>query len=281
APSPSAAEVWDTILSPKFTRFRDVLVTGAEPHGRAALASWRPAPGARALDVGCGFGESTFDLAACLDPSADVSGLDVAWSFVRVARADAARRRAFHLRFVHADAETYEPPAPVDYVFSRFGTMFFERPVAAFRNLHAITRPGGTLVMTTWRALEDNPWLGVAKAIARKLLPAPPAHAATCGPGPFSLAEPEVVREMLERSGYRDVSLVPSDAGTLVGRTLEAAVDFQLAIGPAGEIVREAGPAAVEILPDLRRQMAEALAPFLTAEGVRMPAGAWIVHARA
>jgi hypothetical protein len=68
---------------------------------------------------------------------------------------------------------------------------------------------------------------------------------------------------------------------TLVGRTLDAAIDFQLAIGPTGEIVREAGPAAAALLPELRRRMEAALEPFLESDGVRMPAAAWIVHARA
>lgn len=277
----SAAEVWDTILAPKFARFREVLVQGAEPHGRSALARWAPPPGARAIDVGCGFGESTFELAAAAGPGADVTGVDIARTFVDVARADARARAVANVRFVVADVADLAPPEPFDYVFSRFGTMFFERPIATFRELRAMTRRGGRLVMTTWRRLAENPWLSVAKEVARAWLPKPGPRAIGCGPGPFSLADPDVVREVLLRAGYAEVAISPCAATTRVGLSLEDAVDFQLAIGPAGEIVREAGAQAAAVLPDLRHHMARALEPFLTAEGVLMPSAAWVVHARA
>src|ERR1700712_4569524 len=118
--------------------------------------------------------------------------------------------------------------------------MFFEHPVAAFRNLRRMLRPGGPLVMTTWRSLAANPWLAIAKRAALTVLPLPGEEAISCGPGPFSLASPELVHEILERAGFRDVSLTPSDAVTRVGQNLKSAVDFQMALGPAGEIVREA-----------------------------------------
>lgn len=276
-----AAEVWDSVLAPKFLRFRDVLVRGAEPHGRTALARWPPPPGARALDVGCGFGESTFDLADAAGPSSDVVGVDVARTFVDVARADARGRAAANLRFVVGDVAEYDVTRPLDYVFSRFGTMFFERPVATFRRLHAMLQRGGRLVMTTWRPLAENPWLSVAKAVARAWLPAPPEGAIGCGPGPFSLADPDVVRGVLDRAGFVDVAISPSAGTTRLGPTLEQAVDFQLAIGPAGEIVREAGAQALAVLPQLRRHMERALEPSLTADGVLMSSAAWVVHARA
>lgn len=275
------AEVWESVLAPKFARFREVLVRGAEPHGRSALARWPPPAGARGIDVGCGFGESTFDLAAAAGPSADVTGVDIAPTFVDVARADARARDVANVRFVVADVVALEPHAPFDYVFSRFGTMFFERPIATFAKLRAMTRPGGRLVMTTWRRLVENPWLSVGKAVARAWLPDPAEGAIRCGPGPFSLADPDVVRETLREAGFEDVAIAPSAGVTAIGRTLDDAVDFQLAIGPAGEIVREAGARATAILPELRREMARALEPSLTAGGVRMASAAWVVHARA
>lgn len=275
------ADVWDTILAPKFTRFREVLVRGAEPHGNRALETWTPPPNARAIDVGCGFGESTFDLARYAGPSAIVTGVDIARSFIEIARADARARGSTHVGFVVADMEDYAPREPVDYVFSRFGTMFFERPVAAFRKVHAAMKPGAELVMTTWRPLNENPWLAVAKAVAREWLPAPGPDAISCGPGPFSLSDPNVVRDVLSRAGFHSVTLVPSEGSTLIGRTLEAAIEFQLAIGPAGEIVREAGEAATAVLPELRRGMARALESSVRDDGVFMPSSAWIVRALA
>lgn len=80
--------------------------------------------------------------------------------------------------------------------------MFFERPVAAFRNLRKMLAPKGQLLMTTWRTVEDNPWLSVAKEVARSILPAPGSEAVSCGPGPFSLADEDTVRRILGAAGF-------------------------------------------------------------------------------
>ena len=253
----SLLDVWSEILAPKFIRFRQVLVSGAEPHGRRAMALYSPEVGQAAVDVGCGFGDATEELAELVGES----GTDLG-------------------RFLAADVATFVAPESADYLFARFGTMFFEQPVAAFRNMRRMLRPGGELVMTTWRGLGENPWLAVAKQAALTLLPAPGNGAVSCGPGPFSLADPDVIRDVLTRAGFVDVSLVPSDAITLVGDTLKSAGDFQIAIGPAGEIVREAGALGEQRLQEVRATIAGALGPFLCEEGVALPSAAWIVHAK-
>lgn len=77
------------------------------------------------------------------------------------------------------------------------------------------------------------------------------------------------------RTGRRPcVSLLPSP------KDLDEAVAFQLALGPAGEIVREAGALGERTLPELQRALRAMLARFLEDGGVFLPAGAWIVHAR-
>ena len=276
----SLAEVWNEILAPKFIRFRQVLVSGAEPHGRRAMALFSPQPGHAAVDIGCGFGDATSELAELVGPSGTALGLDLAPAFIALARAATQPLKLAQLRFLVEDAATYAAPESADYLFARFGTMFFEQPVAAFRNLQRMLRPGGELVMTTWRGLDENPWLAIAKRAALTLLPAPGNGAVSCGPGPFSLADPEVIREVLTRAGFCDVTLLPSDAITLVGHSLKSAVDFQMAIGPAGEIVREAGAAGEQRLSEVRAAIGEALAPFLCEEGVALPSAAWIVHAK-
>lgn len=277
----SASDVWTDILAPKFIRYRGILVAGAKPHGHRAMTLFGPRARDRVLDVGCGFGDATLELVDRVGRSGFATGLDVVPAFVDLARELARERGASNVRFTAGDAETFEPRAAFDYLFARFGTMFFERPLAAFRNLHAMLAPEGRLVMTTWRTIEENPWLGVARDVARMYLPPPAEEAVSCGPGPFSLAEPELVRELLSHAGFHHVTFVTSDAATLVGTTLDEAIEFQLALGPAGEIVREAGPAGARALPELRKALRTALAPFDTGEGVRMASAAFIVHARA
>lgn len=86
-------EAWDTILHDKFVRFRDTLTTGFGIHGHAAFERLPPRVGSRVLDVGCGFGDTTLDIAKRLGESGEVVGIDAPSRFVEAARKDAAALR--------------------------------------------------------------------------------------------------------------------------------------------------------------------------------------------
>jgi hypothetical protein len=152
--------------------------------------------------------------------------------------------------------------------------------VAALRNMRRSLKPGGVMTMIVWRSLSENPWLAVPKEVVMRFLPPPGEDARTCGPGPFSMADPEVVRAQLRIAGYRDVEFQRIDAPLLVGRTPEEAVEFQFALGPAGEVYREAGELAERLREPMATALTEALARYRTAEGVVMDSSSWMVTAR-
>src|SRR5262249_39703481 len=165
---------------------------------------------------------------------------------LQCARRDAKAACLANVTCLEADVQT-QPFEPVhDFCFSRFGTQFFENPVAGLRNMRASLKPGGTMTMIVWRKIDDNPWLGFAKQIVLQHLPPPGEDAQTCGPGPFSMADTGVVTKQLEIAGYTDIQFERVDAEVFVGKDLDDAVAFQLAIGPAGEVYREAGKLAAE-----------------------------------
>jgi len=270
---------WVETLAPKFMRFRHILVGGLGRHSELCLADLPFAPGEWVLDVGCGFGDTAIQIADRVGPSGRVIGLDCAEPFLAAARADAQGRQ--NVEFVCADAESAVFAPVQDHVFSRFGTMFFTSPVPALRNIRTALKPGGTLAMIVWRARADNPWLETAKHVALRHLPAPGEDAATCGPGPFSMADPDMVRAQLEAAGFAETDFQRIDTPIMVGRDLADAIDFQLAIGPAGEICREAGD-----LFDAHRRAAliedltETLRPHLREDGVYLGSSSWLVTAR-
>ena len=271
--------VWNQVLAPKFIRFRHVLTAGAQPHGTRAIALHGPKRGDVVFDIGCGFGDSTLELADAVGAGGLAVGVDVVPSFLAFGRDAAGEAGIDNARFEVLDVERDAPIACADLIFARFGTMFFQSPVAAFRNLRRMLRPGGRLVMTTWRVLDDNPWLKVAKDVALTHLPRPGKGAISCGPGPFSLSDPETISAILERAGFENIDLTRSDAATLVGRTVEEAVAFQLAIGPAGEVVREANTRDPARLAAVTSAMTRALEPYMCEDGVLMPSSAWLVSA--
>lgn len=158
--------------------------------------------------------------------------------------------------------------------------MFFANPVAAMRNVRSALKPGGTLMFITWRALDDNPFLGMPKAVISQLLPPPGENAQTCGPGPFSMANPDVVRAQLKAAGFVDAAFERTDGRVMIGRDVAQAVEFQLALGPAGEIVREAGALAEERRGEIEAALHRELTRFASDDGVWMQSSSWTITAR-
>ena len=280
SPNAEAVTVWNEIVGPKFLRFRTVFVRGAGAHSTPALERHGPPPGARVLEVGCGCGENAIEIAQRVGPTGSVLGVDVVERFVEIAREDAARAGVENVEFEIADAQIESFQRAFDFVFARFGTMFFASPVAAFRNLSRAIVPGGRALFITWAPLEDNPIFAIPKQIALDVLPPPPDKGVTCGPGPFSQADPETVRGMLEAGGFTDVAFERNTVEMLVGDTLEQCIDLQLMLGPAGELVREAGEEGERRRPALEARLKEKMSEHLRPDGVYMPASSWIITAR-
>jgi SAM-dependent methyltransferase len=194
------------------------------------------------VDAGCGFGDTAIQLARLVGSTGSVLAIDCCDGFLQYGRQDAKAAGLDNVTFLEADVQTYRFKPIHDFCFSRFGTQFFENPVAGLRNMRASLKPGGTMTMIVWRGINDNPWLGFAKQVVLQYLPPPGENALTCGPGPFSMADTGVVTKQLEIAGYQDIRFEQIDAQVFVGADLNDAVGFQLAIGPAGEVYREALP---------------------------------------
>lgn len=273
-------DFWNEILVPKFVKYRHILVGGLTHHSAKILPSLPVAAGDKVVDVGCGFGDTAIGFARRVGPSGSVLGIDCCAEFLDFARADAQAAGAENLTFVEGDVQSY-PFEPVhDFCFSRFGTQFFENPVAGLKNMRAALRPGGMMTMIVWRSIDDNPWLGLPKKIVLEYLPAPGEDARTCGPGPFSMADQEMVTKQLEISGYTEIQFERVDAPLMVGRTPDDAVAFQFAIGPAGEVYREAGAEAERRHDEIEKALKVALSRYQTAEGVVMDSSSWKISAR-
>jgi len=271
---------WNNVLVAKFERFRDILQRGMSFHSDVPLRTLSLPPGARVLDVGCGWGDTAIALARVVGPEGYVLGLDCCEKFLESGRGDAQAAGVDNVEFVAADVQTHRFSAPFDFCFSRFGMMFFASPVAAMRNVRSALKPGATLMFITWRALADNAFLGMPKTVVSRFLPPPGDDAQTCGPGPFSMANPDVVSAQLKAAGFVDYSFERIDGPVMIGRDVDQAVEFQLALGPAGEIFREAGALAEarreEIVDALKTELSRHARP----DGVWMDSSSWTICAR-
>jgi ubiquinone/menaquinone biosynthesis C-methylase UbiE len=134
-------QFWNEVLAPKFVRFKHVLVGGLTRHSEAIFPSLPVRQGDRVLDVGCGFGDTAIKLADLVGPQGEVVGIDCCDAFLDYARKDIEARGLSNVKLVRGDAEVALPESQFDFVFSRFGTMFFANPVAGLRNMRKALRP--------------------------------------------------------------------------------------------------------------------------------------------
>lgn len=280
APRSQYVDFWNTVLVPKFVRWRHILVGGLTLHSAKIFPSLAVRAGDKVVDAGCGFGDTAIQLARLVGPSGSVLAMDCCDGFLEYGRRDAAAAGISNITFLEADVQTYPFKSDHDFCFSRFGTQFFENPVAGLRNMRKSLKPGGTMTMIVWRGINDNPWLGHAKQIVLQFLPPPGDGALTCGPGPFSMADTGVVTKQLEIAGYRDIAFEQVDAEVFVGNDVDDAVAFQLAIGPAGEVYREAGQLAEQRHDEIAAALKAELAKYVRPNGVIMDSSSWKVTAR-
>ena len=228
----ASADRRDSVLAP----IADLLLA------RAAITA-----GERVLDLGCGCGATTLLAAAATGPTGAVVGADLSATMLDVARA----RTGGHVNIEYREADVQTDPLgrPFDVAISRFGTMFFDDPAAAFENIARHLSPGGRLCIATWQPLEANEWL-VVPGVALLGLGTAPNSADPAGPGMFAQADPSAIHGVLTRAGFTEVRTEPRTVPLLFGTTVTGAVDYLVDSGP--------GRAVMETIPPERH--GEALA---------------------
>jgi ubiquinone/menaquinone biosynthesis C-methylase UbiE len=275
-------EAWNTVLYDKFVRFKHLLVDGLSQHSDAAFERCRFKQGARVLDVGCGFGDSTRRIAKRVGPSGEAVGVDCAENFIRDCEADARKEGIANARFFVGDAQMGDLRGPYDHAFARFGTMFFEMPGAAMRNVRKALKPGGSFMQVVWRKRENNPWLHEAELCVKGIVPVI-SHEDTdqvhCGPGPFSMSGPDMVSTMLKVAGFERITFERFDCDICIGRDLDDAIEFAMALGPAGEIIRLAGDEGTRLKPQVVEALKKVLAPYSRPNGIWAPSSTWFITA--
>jgi SAM-dependent methyltransferase len=278
-----AIQAWDGPLFDSFVKFRHIVTTGLGAHGNEALRLHPPQEGERVLDVGCGFGDTTQQIAGLVGASGEAVGVDAAPKFIDAATQEAKEAGVGNASFLVADVQTDPLNGPYDRAFSRMGTMFFISPVAALRNVRESLVPGGELCMVVWRRREDNLWLYRAQQIVEAIVQKPEEYdEPTCGPGPFSMANADTVTDQLMYAGWENISLHRCDIEILGGNDLDQALDLVMSIGPAGEILRLQGDRAAHLVPQVEAALREGLAKYQRDDGsIWSMASTWIVTANA
>jgi len=243
----------------------DLIDRQMSPLGLAAMAVLAPEQGHTVLDVGCGAGQTILQLADWVGPSGRVIGVDIAPRVLAV-----ARHRTAHLPQVtilrQDAADLTLPRQSVDRVFSRFGTMFFASPVAAFTNMRRMLKPGGRVGFVCWRSMQENEL--DAFCVEAAGLPI------TVDALPFSLESADAIEQVLGSAGFGQITVSAHDAQISSG-DVEATVKVVTRVGALGKALRETPALLAEAEPPLRA----ALSARERNGSVHFGAATWIVTA--
>ena len=274
-PNAAQAAEWDGPAGAHRTRHAAVFDAETRPHNERFRAATGVGRGDRVLDIGCGTGQSTRD-AARAAVAGSALGIDLSAQMLEHARRVSSEEGLTNVGFQQADAQVHRFPAGgFDVAISRFGSMFFDDPVAAFGNIGQALRPGGRLVLMVWQAREHNAWsTTIREAVAGDAdLPPPPGT----GPHPFSLGDPAVTGGILTAAGFTEVGFADVREPVYYGPDAAVALDVVRGLRSTKDLLAGMDAAAAENALDRLRAT---LAAHQTDAGVLFDARTWIITAR-
>jgi SAM-dependent methyltransferase len=267
------AALWNGDSGNAWVELHEVLDGMLAPLGEVLLDSVDVQPDDHVLDVGCGTGATTVDVAGRLGPRGRSVGIDISATMLAAARTRAEQAgRAAH--FVLGDAQAYPfEPARFHTVISRLGVMFFDDPVEAFKNLRHAARSGAQLRFLAWRGPADNPFMTTAERAAAPLLPQLPPRVPDA-PGQFAFADPDRVENIVGQSGWSDVDVRRVDIAC--GLAEVQLMRYLASMGPVGRVLSQSDDQTRGRVLDVVRN---AFDPFIHDGEVRYTAACWLVGA--
>lgn len=281
SPEDLHAEDWSGEMGERWLASLDRFESMIAPIGAALLERAAYQPGETVLDVGPGGGATTRAIARAVAPAGKAIGLDVAPMLVEEAERRSAAEGIGNARFVCADAATARlDDAPFDRLFSRFGSMFFDDPIPAFANLHAMLRPGARIDLAVWGPPRDNLWMMELMGVVRQHVEVPPAIPRA--PGPFAFEDVDYLSEVLTGGGFGEIEIAAYESKQAIGgpkTSPEEAVGFVLSSLGVGRILDEQDDAIRQRASEDLKALFERY--FVAGEGVMMGCKAWLVSARA
>ena len=258
---------------------QNAMDTMLSPLGEAALNKLNFNEEENVLDIGCGCGHTTLNIAKRIGPSGNVTGLDISEPMLERAKESAVEMSITNTSFKCVDVQTEDLGDQIySAAFSRFGVMFFEDSIAAFKNINKSLISGGYLSFVCWQSPAVNPWQSLFIQEVKKFLdlPSPPPRS----PGPFAFMESEYVSSILEESKFQDITIEGHEAevNMFSGRSLSDSVKDYISINP---VVTEMLKASSENeIAEIVNSGIEAFSPYYSEKGLIFPSATWLVTAR-
>lgn len=258
---------------------QNAMDTMLSPLGEAALNKLNFNEEENVLDIGCGCGHTTLNIAKRIGPSGNVTGLDISEPMLKRAKESAVEMSITNTSFKCVDVQTEDLGDQIySAAFSRFGVMFFEDSIAAFKNINKSLISGGYLSFVCWQSPAVNPWQSLFIQEVKKYLdlPSPPPRS----PGPFAFMESEYVSSILEESKFQDITIEGHEAevNMFSGRSLSDSVKDYISINPV--VTQMLKESSENQIAEIVNSGIEAFSPYYSEKGLIFPSATWLVTAR-
>lgn len=273
-------DFWNDAGGRMWVNYQDIIETGMSSLGINAMDELDIVPNERVLDIGCGCGDTTIELSRRVGNDGYVLGVDISEMIISFAKKKINLKKQNNVDFKCLDAQTYDfGTASYDVIFSRFGVMFFDDPVAAFSNLRSSLRSNGRIAFVCWQPAKVIEWISLPLEIVSRYIELPPPQPPQPeAPGGFSFGDAKRVKKILNSAGYSDIKIEPNITKIHIGKNLDEAQTFLTHIGPAGTILDNP-----EIDSEVRKRfiadLHNTLKAHQTEKGIRLDAATWLVTA--
>ena len=272
-------EFWNGDGGRKWVNYKDRMDITLSPFGQKAIESARILDGERVLDLGCGCGNTTFEIANRVGADGYVQGMDVSRPILAEAKARILTGKERNISFEFSDAQKHVFNSDeFDVIYSRFGVMFFDDPISAFNNIRQSLVAGGRLAFVCWQPIKMNQWVSLPFDVVSKHIPLPPDDDPE-QPGAFSLGNKDRLMRVLSEAGYSDISIEPFHSSFNLGADLYQAIEFITDMGPASYVINEEEHSR-ELIASIVNDLNKELIPYINGNGVSLDAATWIVTAR-
>ena len=250
-----------------------------EPLGNAALAKLPKNLGRHVIDIGCGCGSTTLSIAEQLNESAKITGVDISEPMLDQAKKVASEKNLSNVDFQVMDIQTeLDIEGKYSAAFSRFGVMFFENPVIAFKNINRSLKEEANFSFVCWQSPKLNPWQSLSIQVIKQFvdLPSPPERS----PGPFAFADADYLKSIMTDSGFKNINLESHEQQVTMftGKSLEQASNDYLSINPVvTEMLKEAPESIKE---NISSSLQNLFKEYSNGNGLHFPSATWLVTAR-
>lgn len=273
------SEFWNGEGGEKWLRFQGNIENGFYHFGQEAIAAAVLELGEYVLDIGCGWGNTSFEIAWAVGPFGGVKGIDISDIILNQTLDRERSAIRYNVDFECADAQSYSfEQKSFDVVYSRFGVMFFNNPVEAFKNIRNALKPSGRMSFICWQPIDANEWVSLPLSIAAKYVPLPPKPN-PAAPGGFSFGDPNRVKSILKNAGFVDIEITRFNTTFNVGKNIDEAVTFLTHIGPASSIFEDSDIDELDKI-NFTTELQDKLMFYKNEKGVELGAATWIVTAR-